>query len=150
MPNHKENRPLLYRTWINIKSRCNNPKATGYNNYGGRGIKISPEWMYFSNFQKDMLPLYQKGLTIERIDNNAGYSKDNCRWATMSEQAFNRRKKISEARKNNHFFEFMGISDTLSNWARFFGFQRSKLSMRIYKYGWNIEKTLTEGNPYYA
>lgn len=150
MTNHEENRPQLYKVWINIKTRCYNPKATGYNNYGGRGIKLSNSWLDFRNFQQDMLPSYKVGLTIDRFDNNGNYSKENCRWATKSEQAFNRRKRNSELRSNNHFFEFMGISDTLTNWANFFGFNKSTLAMRIYKYGWSIDKTLTERNPYYG
>ena len=138
--NHN-NRPLLYRTWINIKTRCNNPKATGYANYGGRGIKLSKDWEDFSDFQRDMLPTYKDGLSLERIDNNQGYSKDNCRWATKSEQALNRRYNV---------FEFMGIKDTIANWARFFGFKTNTLDMRIYKYNWSTERALLEKNPYYA
>jgi hypothetical protein len=138
--NHN-NRPLLYRTWINIKTRCNNPKATGYANYGGRGIKLSKDWEDFSDFQRDMLPTYKDGLSLERIDNNQGYSKDNCRWATKSEQALNRRYNV---------FEFMGIKDTIANWARFFGFKTNTLDMRIYKYNWSTERALSEKNPYYA
>lgn len=148
--NNQRNRPQLYRLWINIKSRCYNPNVINYKDYGGRGIKISQEWLTFSNFQKDMLPTYKKGLSIDRINNDKGYSKENCKWSNASEQALNRRKKISEARKNNRFFEFKGILDTLPNWARFFRMNKNTLVGRVYISKWSFERALMKGNSYYA
>lgn len=80
-----------YMAWTNMKSRCSNPKATQYKDYGGRGITVCVEWQQsFEAFLKDM-GICPGELTLERIDNNKGYEKTNCCWASRKQQATNQR-----------------------------------------------------------
>lgn len=124
----------LFRSWASMNRRCNNSNSKDYKNYGGRGISIDPKWNNFENFVIDMEPLYKKGLWIERIDVNGNYCKENCKWATPKEQQNNRR--------DNHLFEYKGISDTVVNWATYFKIKRSTLEARLRVSGWSIEKAL--------
>jgi hypothetical protein len=83
-----------YVAWNNMINRCSNPKNSGYPNYGGRGITVDPDWYDYQNFIRDMGRRPSPQHSLDRIDNNGNYTKDNCRWTTQDVQRANRRKKL--------------------------------------------------------
>lgn len=86
----------IYSIWSHMKQRCYSPNNTNYKNYGGRGIKVCDRWLNsFANFLEDM-SCHPKFLSLDRIDNDGNYCKENCRWATRKEQGNNKRN----SRKN--------------------------------------------------
>jgi len=122
-----------YKTWQSMSSRCQNPNDSNFENYGGRGITVCERWKKFSNFLEDMGER-PEGNTIDRIENNLGYYKDNCRWATDVEQANNRR--------NNIYLTYGGKTQTISQWERELGMNPVTLRSRL-KIGWSIERAIT-------
>jgi len=89
---HGAARTPLYKVWQAMKDRCLNPANPRYADYGGRGITVAPEWMDFAKFRDDM-GLPQLDLSLDRRDNDGPYCKDNCRWATRSQQQRNKRAR---------------------------------------------------------
>lgn len=100
-----------YTIWASMKQRCNDPNLISYKNYGGRGIKVCDRWLDFGNFMADMGPRPSPAHTIERMDNDRGYSPDNCVWMIYAEQAANKRsvKLNTEAVKVIRYMLSVGV-----------------------------------------
>lgn len=126
----------LFRIWSSIKTRCENPNAINYKDYGGRGIKLCEEWHTFELFRDWALANgYADNLSIDRIDVDGIYEPSNCRWATNSEQANNRR--------TNRIIEFNGEKKTLKQWAETLGISGEALSKRLQSQNFTFESALT-------
>jgi hypothetical protein len=125
----------IYDVWNAMLRRCQNSNHQSYSYYGARGITVCERWQKFSNFIDEMLPGYRRGLCIERIDNNKGYFKENCKWATRREQMLNRRTA--------RLLAFRGETLNLSIWAERSGIPFHVLHQRLDTLGWSVKRTLT-------
>lgn len=132
----------LYPIWVSMKQRCKNPNHCAYHNYGGRGITVCEEWLGkngFENFRQwSEKSGYREGLSIDRIDNDKGYSPDNCRWATYKEQANNRR--------GVHKITFNGETHSPAEWSRIVGISETTIKNRLFKDHNTVEEALTTGD----
>lgn len=122
-------RPDGYYSWLNARTRCNNPKSADYPRYGGRGIKMCERWARLKNFLVDMGPRPSPDHTLERLDTNGDYEPSNCVWATRREQALNRRRTI--------WVEIDGIRLCVKDWARRIGVSAPLLRQCAERRGWD-------------
>lgn len=111
----------FYKTWNDMIRRCTNHKATGYKNYGGRGITVCDEWLDVTNFVAWCEETYPniKGYSLDRINNDKGYSPDNCTWSSRTMQNINQRMKVTNTsgyngiiwnKKNSNWKAVIGIN----------------------------------------
>ena len=100
--------------------------------YGAKGITVCERWMKYKNFKEDMLSSYQKGLTLERLDNQRGYFKENCKWATYKEQ--------NNHKGNNRQITYLGITKNLTQWIEELDLKSSTVRQRFYVYKWNLDR----------
>ena len=113
----------LYQVWCSLKDRCLNPNAKHYHRYGGRGVTVADEWVNdFGCFRDAVGEPPEKGMTLDRVDNNRGYEPGNVRWATRKEQANNR--------ATNVVITWGGQTMTLKQWADHLGWKYGLLSSR--------------------
>lgn len=131
----KGGRSRTYRTWASMLERCYSPNATGYQHWGGRGIRVHEEWRAsFATFLADVGER-PPGMTLDRYPNKDGhYEPGNVRWANDVQQASNRR--------NNVCLTLNGETLTLREWSRRLDCNQSSLRMRRLK-GWSDERILT-------
>ena len=117
--------------------RCEDTTSNRYRRYGARGITVCEQWKNDpeSFCEWALSHGYSPGLTIDRIDNNKGYSPDNCRWATPYEQSRNTSKNV--------YITYNGKTQTLKDWSKELGIKNTTLHNRIHYYGWSIEKAFT-------
>lgn len=125
-----------YQSWQGMRARCNNPTNAAFGNYGGRGITVCERWQNsFENFFADMGEKPSPDHSLDRQDNNLGYSPENCRWATAAQQNNNSR--------NNRYLFFNGENLTIAQWATKLNTGSDTLSARL-SAGWSIERAVTE------
>ena len=124
---HGLSKSRLYTIYRNILSRCFNENDKRYFEYGGRGITVCDSWHHsfeeFSNWA--FSHGYNENLTIDRIDNDLGYTPENCRWATTEQQSNNKQKTI--------YFEFLGVKKSLHQWTNYMNWSYSKYFARHYR-----------------
>lgn len=125
-----------YHCWQSMLSRCTNPGNIGWLYYGGRGIKVCAEWRTFPQFYADMGDPPSATHSLDRIDTDGDYCKENCRWATKVEQDNNR--------TNNRRVNYQGRTQTIKQWSRELGIKYATLYRRIVVDEWAIETALTQ------
>lgn len=127
MTKHRLYKNRSYQCWHQMMYRCYKPNHAAFKSYGGRGILVCKRWHSLFNFIEDMGER-PEGMTIERIDNNRGYSPKNCKWATLGEQGINKRnsRRLSDGR-------------TIAEWSHKLGISRSTLRGRLER-GWTVNQ----------
>lgn len=124
-----------WETWSSMRRRCYDPSMASYDNYGGRGIRVCDRWLdSFENFYADMGTRPSDKHSIDRINNDGNYEPDNCRWATWTEQANNRRSTVR--------LPFRGRTLSTTEWAEVIGIHSSTILARL-RDDWSIEEALT-------
>lgn len=124
----------LFATWNAMMHRCYAPTSPAYHRYGGRGIYVADRWHDVRNFLEDMGPSHEKGLSLDRIDNDGPYSPENVRWASSEEQSRNTRR--------NRRITYAERTQTVYEWAYEMDIKPGTLWKRLSS-GWPVEKALT-------
>lgn len=131
---HGLKRGREYSSWQMMIDRCTNKNSKSWNSYGGRGITVCNRWKDFSKFYQDMGERPENH-TLERIDNNLGYSLENCKWATVKEQNRNTRR--------TRLLEINGVTKCVTDWCDYFGINKRTVSNRINRGKWPVELAIT-------
>lgn len=133
---HRMARAPEYTCWQRMIARCNNPKNPSYASYGGRGIRVCSRWVRsFQAFLADMGRRPSPRHSIERLDNDGPYSPSNCCWATVVEQANNKRTSCR--------LTIFGLTLTIAQWAQRSGIPMRTVWARIRQLGWSAERAVT-------
>lgn len=130
---HGMTRTSTYHIWVGMVQRCTNPLAKDFPRYGGAGITVCERWLTFANFLADM-GVRPKGKSLDRTNNLLGYSPENCRWATVTQQARNQ--------STNRILAHSGEAKCVAEWAEQLQMSPVTLLARLGR-GWSIERALT-------
>ena len=135
LQNSRSKNKRLYQVWQDMKQRCYNPKNKYYRRYGGRGISVCEEWLkeYEPFYQWAISNGYEKGLQLDRTDNDGNYCPENCRWATPKQNSNNRSCIV--------FITYAGETHTRTEWAEITGIPLGTIKKR-YKNGKTPEEIL--------
>ncbi len=137
---HKEHglsHKRIYNVWRGMIQRCYNPNRTYYHNYGGRGISVCERWRTsFKNFFSDMGKMPTQKHSLDRIDNDGNYCKENCRWATYKQQANNKRRIGGR-------YEYKNIKGTLPYLCKKYKKDLALVRNRIYNLKWGVDESFT-------
>lgn len=148
---HGNSRSRLYNIWHGMKQRCYDKNLSNYPCYGGRGITVCDEWQEFEPFydwamangyKEEILPNGKNKWTIDRIDNDKGYSPDNCRWADFETQNANKRPP-QEWREKGVFVEINGITKNLISWCKEYGLNYNTVMTRVHIRKWDWVRAIT-------
>jgi len=133
---HGMSETRIFGIWEKMRDRCNNPNTPAYKNYGGRGIKVCPEWdaSFEAFWDWARHNGYQDDLTIDRIDNDGDYCPNNCKWVTRTEQQRNKR--------NIRYVEVCGERMPLKTACEKLGVPYKAVHLRITRRGWDIDRAL--------
>jgi len=131
---HGMSNTQTYERWVAMRQRCINPTNESYPNYGGRGISVCDDWVdSFETFYSDM-GAKPEGRSLDRVDNNGDYNKDNCRWATKTEQDNNKR--------TNKLLTYDERTQTLAQWCSELNLSSTAVAYRL-RNGWSTKDALT-------
>ena len=131
----KKSHTPVYRRWCDMRYRCERPSHTLYKWYGARGVTVCDRWQSFELFEEDMLPSWAPGLWLDRLDNSKGYSPENCKWVTPSQNNRNRR--------SNRWIETLEGPMVLAEAAEKFGIEASLLRYRVGR-GFSLERIFSK------
>lgn len=132
---HGKTNTKEFFAWRGILSRCRDSGSKPYKDYGGRGIKVCDRWLEFKNFYEDMGDAPTKKHSIDRINNDGDYCKENCRWATGKEQCRNQRK--------SRIIEYNGEKRPLPEWVELYGLNYNSLYNRLRR-GWTFDRAINQ------
>lgn len=139
---HGDSHTRFHDLWRDMRGRCSIPTKTSYKNYGARGISVCNEWEVYEKFKSDMHKSYlkhvkmfgEKQTTLDRINVDGNYSKENCRWATYKKQMNNTRR--------NHKITIGKKTKTMQEWSELYKISHDRVEVRINKLKWDPEKAL--------
>lgn len=135
MLKHGMSKSLHYGRWQHMMRRCNDSSHPKYKDYGGRGIKVCPEWHDIRVYCEQLPEGYREGMELDRIDNDGDYHPSNVRWATKSVNCDNRR--------TGHKVTYLGETKSLTEWSKVYGISVATLWERLVVWKWDEEKALT-------